>query len=262
MKICAYSTCNDLYIQNSIVSLLSVKKWNPNIDLYIITSNLSDKDREFAARYKINVIEEDLSSKFHTSFSYPVECYYLFAGQKIFLERGYDYSIYIDGDIYCNSSITINWPKIKYFAGVSLGSTKDILGKDLDKINKIWEIQSVPDYRIQTGVLIFNNKSLTKIDLLGKIAKLYSESIAHSIPRTGDDSLFSLFQLVHQEVKPLILDENYNLILYYSKSQANLDYLRYAENKILECVFYHFTCKVNKPWQTISSVNFTSYTEK
>ncbi|BAY21849.1 putative pyruvyl transferase [Calothrix sp. NIES-2100] len=261
MKVCAYSTCNESYIQNSVVSLLSIRKWNCDIDLFIISRKLSEKAKAFASRYNISVIELNLDYQFPKSFSYPVECYYLFAGPECFLERGYEYSIYIDGDIYCNASVSIDWNKLNYFAGVSIGKIEDLLKNDLETIFRIWKYKSIPEYRVQTGVIYFKNETMVATDFLEKITNLYSESIVNSIPRSGDDSLFSLFQLIYPEIKPLLIHEDFNYILSPPKVYRNSpDYLTFAEEKINNCVFFHFTNKVSKPW--IKCSYFSCYTEK
>lgn len=242
---CAYSTCDNSYFIYSLISLISVKKWNPTYDLYIITSKLNDKNKRLAQSYEVDVIELDLTSYFYKEWDYPKECFYLFAGPKVLSKKGYSFSIYIDGDVLCNREINIDWKSIEYFAGTSHRSMDHVFGGDINNIFKVFDIESVPSYRIQSGVIFFNNQKMAGINLLSRVAKLFKSSLENNIPRKGDDSLFALFQLVHSKVQPSVLSRKYNTILPGNARESDL----LVDGSIIrDCVFFHFTSGCSKPW--------------
>jgi hypothetical protein len=248
VKICAYSACNDGYAGMSIVSLLSLKKWNPDIDLYLITKKLSNANKLYASRLGINVVEHS-SQTFHSNPGpYPVDCFFVFYGPEIFADKGYTHCIYIDGDIYCNKFITMDWSLIKTYAGVSHGSIQCILKNDTSKVLFRWGLKQCPSYRIQTGVLFFNNSYAKRVGLASRIEKIYSECISINARRKGDDSLFSAYQCIYQDEQPLLLGNEYNLIIknrFYPFKKWRIG----LESYINSAIFVHFTNASPKPWK-------------
>lgn len=260
-RICAYSTCDEAYLPKCVVSLLSIRKWNPDLDLFVISRTLSPDAKDFVRRHGIQPVEVDLQPVFHTSFEYPTECFYLFAGPGHFADLGYDFSVYVDGDVYCNQSLSIDWSRLAYFGGASLGRIRDILGSDLTAITAQWETGDASSYRIQSGVVYFNNRALQAAEFLTKISLLYETCIRKGIPRHGDDSLFALFQHVHPEFTPTLLDERFNYIISKPVTRTRRSvWLRNAEQRIRDCVFFHFTCESPKPWSLPN--DFPCYTAK
>lgn len=256
-RICAYSTCNDAYIAQCVVSLLSVRHWNAEVDLFVVarTGTLTACSRQLLQRHAIGLVELDLTREFHTEFSYPVECYYIFSGPEVFGSKGYDFSLYIDGDVYCNGEISLPWNRIEFFAGVSHGSIEKLLGNDLDQIRQRWSVGEIVEYRVQSGVVAFNNANLNKVNFLRTIVEIYDESIRLGIPRKGDDSLFSLFQLLNPQIQPVLLEDTYNLLIRKSSQFAQDD-----ETVIRDTVFFHFTASSPKPW--LRNQAFPSFTAK
>ena len=166
MKIVIFSTSDDGYIPNCIVSLLSIKKFHPTFDLYILTSDPSEKHIELCNRLNIKYIDIDLKKYFYKEWKYPRECYYHFKGPEIFHKLGYDYSIYIDGDIYCNKKINIKWSSIKHIAGVGYDKCINILDRldNFSVIKEKFDIGKKSNFdrnNVQTGFLVYNNKNLS-----------------------------------------------------------------------------------------------------
>jgi hypothetical protein len=258
-RICAYSTADDKYIAAAAVSLLCIKQWNPSIPLFIIGRHISTPNEELLKSYGITFLSIDLSSIFFRSWEYPIECFYLFAGPELLLEKGFEYSLYVDGDIYCNNDPILDLNSISDIAGVTNGKIKDIFGPDLELIQKRWptERQELKE-RLQTGVLYFNNYYLKSFDFLSKIGSLYQESITMGIPRKGDDSLFALFQHVYSNFEFKKLSKVYNFITQKSISDYR-DWLIYDEKYIQNSVFYHFA-SFQKPWE--ENTEYPTYTYK
>ncbi len=261
-NICAFSTADDKYAVSSAVSLLSVRKHSPKTDLYLIGTKYSAATKKFLEKYRITPIETDLRDKFHTAWEYPVECYYLFAGPEILYKRGYKYSVYVDGDVYCNTN-PFDFPlsDIKDFAGTfTASSIKAILGDDAETAAKLYKHpETLKESRIQTGIVYFNNASLVKKNFLDKIIKVYQEAIDNEIPRKGDDSLLALFRLAYPKWGYSDLGERYNKTTSGARSIGRDEWVRRDEKMITDGVFFHFT-NHTKPW--VNTSRFPTYTHE
>lgn len=238
-----FSTASSGYVRNAAISLLSIRGYVPDAKLFIMSSGMSHEEKEFLLANDIQYHEIDLSDIFTETWDYPVECYYLFAGPAVLVKLGYDYSVYIDGDVVCTSE-DVFLEHIDCIAGVESapvnGEYTSIFGSDWAAIQKNWKL---PDNiektkRIQSGIVYFNNSAMVKFGLLEKIAELYSESLTIDIPRKGDDSLFSLFQYVYlKDITVDFMPSRYNFIPQFNDSKHPGE----------DLVFFHFT-GIRKPW--------------
>ncbi len=252
-QVCAYSTCDDKYAPMAAVSLLSIRNWQPEIPLFIIGRYFSDKTKLFLKKYDITVIEKNYDNIFHTAWNgYPLECYYMFVGPEILYEKGYSYSFYIDGDIYCNNDpLSFDITDIKDFAGVhSRGTIREILeygapGDSEIALKVFGNKKTLDERRIQTGTMYFNNKSLAKKGFIDKIGSVYQQAIDNDIPRKGDDSLLALFRLAYPSWQYLAIPRIYNVVTYSSGEGSKR--LRLHIDMIDKAIFYHFN--KNKPWE-------------
>lgn len=259
-KICAFSTADDGYAVSAAISLLTVRKYQPNLDMFIIGREYTAKTKKFLKKYNITPIEVNLDDIFHTAWEYPRECYYIFAGPEILAKKGYDYSVYVDGDIYCNNDpLTFSLSKVKDFAGAFTSSRiRDILGDDTDTALELYGNKAIlEEPRIQTGVVYFNNKSLAKKGLLEKIGKVYQEAFDNDIPRKGDDSLLALFRMAYPSWDYLNLTRSYNIVTRGGRPRWGEEWLTTDQEMISLGVFAHFT-NHTKPWKTNSF--FPTYT--
>lgn len=261
-NISAFSTSDDKYAVHSAVSLLSVRKHRPDIDLYLIGTKYSADTKKFLKKHNITPIEVDLRDRFHTAWEYPVECYYIFAGPEILHERGYKYSVYVDGDTYCNNDpFDFQLATIKDFAGAfTKSSVEAILGKDTEVASRLYPNHAtLKESRIQTGIVYFNNASVAKKGFLDKISRVYQEAIDSGIPRKGDDSLLALFRLAYPSWGYLDLGENYNKVTTNTRLISRKEWLVRDEETITDGVFFHFT-NHTKPW--VNTSKFPTYTHE
>lgn len=261
-SICVFSTSDDKYAVHSAVSLLSVRKKNPAIDLYLIGTKYSEVTKKFLKKYGITPIEIDLKDKFHTAWDYPVECYYIFAGPEILHKKGYKYSVYVDGDIYCNNDpFNFDLSRVKDFAGsFTSSSIEAILGADAEKAVELYgNKDTLKESRIQTGIVYFNNDSAVKKGFLDKIVKVYQEAIDNDIPRKGDDSLLALFRLAYPKWGWLDMGDKYNKVTSGTRSIDRSEWVRRDQKMITDGVFFHFT-NHTKPWANTS--RFPTYTHE
>ena len=260
--VCAFSTSDDGYAVHSALSLLRLRAFHPDIDLFLIGRTYSEKTKRFLKKYRIEPIELDLNDKFYKAWDYPVECYYIFAGPEELKRHGFDYSIYVDGDVYCNNDpFNFNFSKVKDFAGAFTSSTIGaILGNDQEKAVELFKNREVLDEkRIQTGVVYFNNSSLTKRKFLDKISAVYKTAIDENIPRKGDDSLLALFRLAYPSWNYLNLGDAYNKISPGFRAVLHSEWATRDQEMITDGVFFHFT-NHSKPWANTS--RFPTYTHQ
>jgi lipopolysaccharide biosynthesis glycosyltransferase len=259
-KICAFSTADDSYIPSAAASLLSIRYWNKDIPLYIISSRISRKSKKLLQTLDIKYIELNLKDVFSKTWEYPIECYYLFAGPQALLQKGFTHSLYIDGDIYCNNDPVVPLSSIKAFAGVPNGTIAQILGDDYQKVTDKWSDSSATaaTQRLQSGVLYFNNTFLESYGFLEKIGALFQKSLAEGIPRKGDDSLFALFQHVYPNLDYKRLPEEYNFITQTTASNQK-QWLSRNDHLTQDAIFFHFTQHA-KPWEI--QEDYPDYTYK
>lgn len=239
-----FSTASAGYALYAATSLLTIRDHIPNAKLYVLSSGLSEKDKKVLDRHDITYHELDLSSAFTKTWEYPIDCYYIFAGPEFLRKQGYDFSVYIDGDVLCAQNPLDGLPEVVGVAGVaSAGENKDytgIFGSDWNKIKKIWSVpqSTAKRKRVNAGVVYFNNHKMEQIGLLRKATNLFQKSLECDIPRKGDDSLFSLLQYVHlSEQEVAILPSRYNFVLQFNKWIY----------PIKDLVFFHFS--IDKPWK-------------
>ena len=234
-----FSTANDSYIFQAATSLLSIRQFLPKAELYILSRHISNKNKKYLDRRHIKYIELDLTYLFFQTWEYPIECYYLFAGPKLFKERGFQYSVYLDGDILCLNNPIKNCPPIHDIGGVEANSFKELFGPEKNALIEEFHLSSrlFSNRRIQSGIVYMNNLKLTKINILEQCGKIYYESWEKGRPRKGDDSLFALFQLInHAKLSPTILEDIYNYLPNFKGFSTN------HSN-----IFFHFI--FDKPWK-------------
>lgn len=235
-----YSTANDSYIYNSATSLLSIRSFNPNAKLYILSKEISKKNKRFLKRKNIEFIELDLTYLFFQTWDYPIECFYLFAGPKLFHNLGFKYSIYIDGDIVCLNDPLKNINTISDFGGVEANRFSELFGNEQNLIAEITEtkLSYFDKKRFNSGVIYMNNERLVSLGFLEKSSELFYECWEKGIPRKGDDSLFALFLIAeHKNLSLVKLPSAYNYMPHFQNGK-NLKSL----------VFFHFT--LDKPWKS------------
>lgn len=246
---CVFSTADDKYALYAAVSLLTVRRFNKTIPLYILSSRLGDKTKDTLDSLGIHYIETDLSHEFTKTWDYPLECYYIFAGPELLYKEGFSHSIYMDGDVLCRQDPLDNDFKfsINTFAGVSAGDISLIFGEELDSIRKLWRIKPTTKPRVNSGVVYFNNQAMNHVKMLHKTGELFRKCLENDIPRKGDDSLFALFQLVQQqEEKPQIISNSFNYIPQYNNGALHTGSRAQLRKEI---AFFHFGGDgMHKPW--------------
>ncbi len=238
-----YTSSDDNYAPYAAISLLSIRQYRPDADLYLLSRQLSDQTKLFLTSKNINFIELDLSENFNQTWNYPIECYYIFAGPQIFNKKGYQYSMYIDGDILCLRDPLPELPleSITACAGVDVGTATGIFGDDIAELEKLFKLkQPHTRKRVNSGVVVFNNQKMDQLSLLESTSELFKTCLENSVPRKGDDSLFALFCLVYLDSEDMTFLPNiFNFIAsVHPPTKSVLDNL----------IILHFVESLNKPW--------------
>ncbi len=247
VRCCAFTTCDDAYVAKSVVSLCIVRKWNPDIDLYIVGGSFSEASKDLCKNCNISVIEADFSNFFSSRSAYPVECFYWFHASKILADYGYEFALYIDADVYCNSNVIGVLTSTKGISGASGGSIRDVFKSDVDIIER--HCGPIPDVqRIQTGVVFLNLSYVLQWKLDQKAAYAFNESLKIGAPRAGDDSLMAFLMFRNPDMQVEILDASCNFIerrRYHHESQAWSS----VDSELFNSIkFFHFTAASEKPW--------------
>lgn len=244
-KRAVFSTANDAYVPKAVVSLLTFMRFNPEFDSFILCGRLSESNRALCSYCGVTPIELDLSAAFPQEWRYPRECFHHFKAPSLFLSKGYDYSVYVDGDTCCNGKFDLAVDDF-HIAGASYDTIAAFF-RSLGEYDQLRAHFAAPEDgfawpRIQSGVLVYNNALLTDADYFGKAQSLYDLSIKRGVPRKGDDSLLALTLAIHPELRAKVLPQSYNLIDFKIPDPPK----RSADSIVARCVVYHFVKE--KPW--------------
>lgn len=247
-KFAAFCTSDNKYIPKCVVSLLSFNKYNPTFDLFVITKDPSEKHIELCKRFGIQIIRINLDNYFYKEWDYPSECYYHFKVPELLFEMGYEYSVFFDGDVYCNRKLDFDWSEIIHIGGVPHIACKRFLEKvdNFPLMKKKFGITDDSNFarrHTQAGVLIYNNRGLKNFKYFDKAVRLFDLSIKYDHPRKGDDSLLAFLLGYYKDLEAKYLMNHYNFINKESNSGA---YYTGHHHLVSRCVFYHMI-KL-KPW--------------
>src|SRR5262245_41273612 len=107
-KIAIFASANSSYVPKAVVALLSFRRWHPEFGYFVLGTKARMHSRMLTLleEHEIELIDvgenqrlirkEELEKK-----ALPAETFYLLKGPELLAERGFDYSISIDGDVFC-----------------------------------------------------------------------------------------------------------------------------------------------------------------
>jgi pyruvyltransferase len=240
--------CNNNYVPKAIIALQNFQSYNSDYEKAIIGTTFNNEMKTLCQNYNIKLIEINLSNDFINldkrliGKEYPIECFYHFYAYKVLLNS--DYIIQIEPDIYTNKKIDIDLNTIPYIAGNYKNNffIKDFLAimRDYSKIKKVYTKCNINQYRILSGVKIYNVKGLQKINFYEKIIEYYKKSIEINAQRCGDDCLMVMYQMINpSHVK--LLKEDFHITLYGKNDNLK----KFNLKKI---TFFHFGGNTQKYW--------------
>ena len=182
-----------------IIALYSFKKLFGNaLDYFCVSKFKNGKDISFIENMGYKALDLDYSQIFNKGNpksswgKYPSEGFWAGMLPEKMFALGYDHSLIVDGDIYCNQKFSfdkLSDPEIDFF------------GVNHPKLH------SNDEGLLNTGVLFFNNANCAKKHLSKKYIELYYENEYWSEQPLFQDIVKSGF-LTFRE-----LDRNFNLML-------------------------------------------------
>jgi len=197
-SIAFYAVANDAYVPTAVIALRSFQRWHPELAYFLLGTikTFSPQSHELIRRYGIELIDVDESVRFVTQGTnkdrYPVEVFYPLKAPELLAERGYDYSIEVDGDVFGPEPFDI--PRLKSlfkrtrgYAARPVGSLARTLMHKRQELNeefdfspktvaatlgltrrKIWR-----RYEAQAGIIYWNNAAMAKIGLFEKCVEIF-----------------------------------------------------------------------------------------
>ena len=250
-KLAVFSSCDKGYFRASIVALSSVKKYNPECDLFLLIKkeSLTEEDVDLLKKHNIKIPKFDSNTPFKKVNKWPEEAYWCFYGPKIFYKMGYEYSIFIDPDVLCVSKFDVD----KIFSDiVGIGGVNDwnTLYKDFKKSRNYYletfdlKKSDLKWGQVNGGVLYYRNryivekkiweKSIELFEKIGKNREALEELLA-------DQGMLSLLLVLDRDIKIKKLDKIHNYLL--CSSTIPLEYFIKRE----DIIFAHFI--IPKPWK-------------
>jgi pyruvyltransferase len=235
-----YTTCDDNYVKYAITAIKQFQYYNKDYDAYIISSYISNNNISLCNKYNIHVKIVELSNFFtniedRSNKKYPIECYYIFYGPTALFN--YEHIVYIDGDVYTNKKLDINFSNVKNIVAFEtnvLIKNFTTIKNCINLINDIIDIKILDKPRFNSGVIIFNCSNVNNNNFFDDIVKLYKLMIDKGNQLCGDDSLFTLYYL-HKPDFFKIDNKYYNYYNAHGQTNPNNIYL------------FHFI-GLNKPW--------------
>jgi lipopolysaccharide biosynthesis glycosyltransferase len=152
-KIAIFSCGNESYIEQMCVSLTVACRKNSEFVPYII-SDVSDKDKiKTIQKLGITLLQADLSEKFKIhNDTWPTHMFWYFIGPEALYQQGFEYSCYIDADVYCTSKLELDW-----LDGIEIAARSD------------------RENEYNSGVVFFNNKKMEENKLFDTALKVYNK---------------------------------------------------------------------------------------
>lgn len=151
-----------------IAALHSFKKVFGNVlDYFCVSKFKNGKDITFIERMGHKPLDVDYSHTFNKGNpesswgAYPSEGFWAGMLPEKMLKLGYDYSLIVDGDIYCNR---------KFPFDILSDKTIDFFGVNHPKLH------NNDEDKLNAGVLFFNNANCAKKHLSKKYIELYHEN--------------------------------------------------------------------------------------
>ena len=255
-KLAICTTINNKYADYAVVCLQSFRRnsgLNSDLFVFVNQKHLNQAQINNFKNNDINIINVDFSQKYNIpkDCSYPSECFWIFECPEILYSLGYDYTLCVDTDTYCNTLLNLEFiDNIEFVAGINRGKTNKEFLNAIQQLEKLTDVFSLQEDRLNlkctnTGVLFFNNKYCYNINFKQKIHEVFTISMNNNIERKGDDSLFCLYCCVFY-APILFIDKKFN------------DYKYNKTTPIDESYIVHFISN-GKPWMAdVEKINYVN----
>jgi lipopolysaccharide biosynthesis glycosyltransferase len=232
-----FCTCDDGFLVPSVIALQSIRRFHPSAGYFIMgTFEKMDKALAMFEAFQINYLPLAESDLFQNVISlatgkmrWPRECFWHLIAYPLLMEKGYNYTCCIDGDVLCVNPVDFS----QTFA-------PDIAVAAVVKKNGL----------LNSGVLFYNNTLLARLGFAEMVISHYQTKKICEHPECvsycqslGDQELLQ-HVLEDFSIPWKQLSTYYNHLLPYPYSlyaQRNCEVLTSVE----ECIFLHMMLK---PW--------------
>lgn len=272
-RIAAFVVSDEPYCPKAIMALLSLRKHNPDYDLFIAGNICNKTNLNLLDKYNIKLINVNYSYIFRQpSGTWPSEVWWLPLIPKNLYELGYNVSIGIDGDIYVVNSfeenvITCLLQNNFHMAGIKNGPISRYI--KLDQWPKDFAEYICTKYSIvrskssfiqctNSGFLFFNNEMLYKDNFYEKwinvyldITKMWSKYSSLDIFK-GDQEGFALLM---PSLHFLYISPFYNFRFHDSLAIKEVHgNLKMLKDRLIAIHFVH-----SKPWYNYKEEDIFRY---
>jgi len=152
-KIAIFSCGDDSYVEQMCSALLIACKHNSNFIPYIISDVTDTEKLELISKLGIVLFQVDLSKEFEIhNDTWPSHMFWYFIGPEALYKQGFEYSCYIDADVYCINKIKLEW-----LDGVEIAARSD------------------KENEYNSGVVFFDNKKMTEKKLFETALNVYKK---------------------------------------------------------------------------------------
>lgn len=112
-RLAFYASADDRYVPKAVLALRSFQRWHPQFGYVLIgtTASMSPSSWALIRRYGIEFIDVNDASRFPVQgrFAYKDrERFYSLRGPELLAARGFDYSVQVDGDVYCPKPLDLD----------------------------------------------------------------------------------------------------------------------------------------------------------
>lgn len=241
-SVAVFCTADDRYVVPALIALESVRRFHPNCGYFVIGNarEIPLEGIELLRRHDIEFLHSDRNELF-ASDVWPNTAYLALFGPEILGDRGFDYSLGLDPDILCVSTLDLEriFTQTVGFAGIA---NQDPRSSNFRDPARVKEFYGLPDDTLSgtntnTGVVFWNNKAAAAFRLGERCTECYLQLARNGISVVGDQALFALVSVLGEGLPFLAIDYRYNYRLGNAK-----DLKRSARGVRI----FHYTCV--KPW--------------
>ncbi len=216
-KCAVYSSADDNFIVPAIIALDSIRRFHPEEDYFII----GNKNK--IASDKLVLLEnnhiEFIHSVAHEMFvktMWSTETYLTLFGPEMFYERGYKYSLYVDGDTLCVSPLGLDdiFSKTIGFAGIENMRPRHENFAEPEFVQNRWGLSDevMNGHNTNAGVIFCNNQAAREFQLGRKSIEVYEIAKTQNklMMIAADQSLWALVTVAAIVFPLLFLPYEYN----------------------------------------------------
>lgn len=262
-KVAVFVAGNGKIVKQAIVSLLSIKKYNDDVDIFLLVNKKEVLKEELIIlnKYNIKIPYFEFEFDFSSSNRWPKEVFLNYYAPIILSKLGYKYSLKIDCDVLCikkidfkkiipDSTQSFSAYDTGYKVDYYLKIEREFLIKEFE-YNKSKLIYTYPN----VGFILFNNELYVKNKIWEKIYE-YNIRIKEKSERKSLDIIFA-----DQALFAIVLSTNENIhwkkiSCLYNFTVHEKNFYRIYDENINKVFLFHYTGI--KPWEKIKLRNILS----